>query len=61
MLFGKKKTNKVIRKNTGAPEKHNRVPNERIRSEEQELSEENDEKDLDWLDELEMFEDIFDD
>ncbi|MCR5322508.1 MAG: hypothetical protein K6E85_04490 [Lachnospiraceae bacterium] len=61
MLFGKNKTNKVTRKNIGTAEKHNRITNERIRSEEQDQSEENDEKDLDWIDELEMFEDIFDD
>ncbi len=61
MLFGKNKTNKVTRKNIGTAEKHNRITNERIRSEEQNQSEENDEKDLDWIDELEMFEDIFDD
>ena len=61
MLFGKKKTNKATRKNTGTAEKHNRITNELIRSEVQEQPEDNDEKDMDWIDELEMFEDIFDD
>ena len=61
MLFGKKKTQKTLTNVASAFNQNNRKNNGREISDKRKRTEDNKEDDRDWIDELAMLDEIFDD
>ena len=61
MLFGKKKAKKTLANVASGLNQRNKNNNGRVTSDKRKLAEDNKEDEQDWIDELAMLDEIFDD